>query len=201
MASVSLSSPKRMAWVYTSKVAVLAGVAGYLGALASSLVIGLILKWDYWVPLLVALGGACGGAIGVAVVTYRAYRNLLDVNYDGTSGVDQVRDTVLNVSYPAAFQLCLDSLTVFNNSRVLLANPRQGRIEAALVPEPFWKTFTSNGSRISFRLGSDQEGATHVTVASKAPLRTAKIDFDFNNKNVSRIIAFFQSSGQQFGQQ
>ncbi|HYP41854.1 MAG TPA: hypothetical protein VEX13_15970, partial [Chloroflexia bacterium] len=76
------------------------------------------------------------------------------------------------------------------------ADPAQGRIEVALVPEPFFKSlFRSSGLRISFHLGSDQEGLTYVTVASKVPQAGAKVDFGFNKKNVSLILDFFESRG------
>jgi hypothetical protein len=185
-----------MARLYTLKGIAFAAVAAFLGTLPVAILLGLLVKWDYWVSLLWALAPALGATIGGTFPTYRAYSNLLDPTYEGSSRVDQVRHITLYLPYHAAFQLCLDSLVLFNSYRVLVANPTQGRIEAAIVPEPFWKSlFNGSGLRISFRLGSDQEGMTYVIVASKASLGTTRIDFGFNKKNVSRILAFFESRG------
>lgn len=196
MATSPATSPERGALVYTLKLLALAVPLAYLIAAAIAVLLAPLVRWEFPVPLLIAIFPTVVSAIVVAIPTYRAYRNLLDARYEASSNVDETRHLTLYLPYPDAFQLCLDSLVAFQSYRVLLADPAQGRIEVALVPEPFFKSlFRSSGLRISFRLGSDQEGLTYVTVASKVPQATAKVDFGFNKKNVALILDFFESRG------
>jgi hypothetical protein len=130
----------------------------------------------------------------VGIVAYFAYRNLLDPNYSGGSSVDRSYRLTLSLPYPLAFQRCLESLSVFGRQSVLLvADPAQGRIEAALVPRPIWRTFINSwGWRIDIRLGSDQEGTTEVVVTSKAPLTGALFGSGANERNVKRVAGFLE---------
>ena len=196
MATSSVTSPERLALGYTLKILAVAVPLAYLAAAAIATLAAPLVRWEFPAPLLVAIIPTLGSTIGVAIPTFRSYRNLLDPRYEGSSSVDQTRHLTVYMPYPAAFQVCLDSLSVFHSYRVLVADQAQGRIEAALVPEPFLKNFfKGSGVRISFRLGSDQEVLTYVTVASKAPQATAKVDFGLNKKNVSLILGFFESRG------
>jgi hypothetical protein len=196
MATPSVTSPERMALGYTLKILALAMPLAYLVAAAIAVLVGPLVRWDFPLALLVAAFPTVASALVVGIQTYRVYRNLLDPRYEGSSSVDQARHLTVYLPYPSAFQLCLDSLGVFQSYRLLLADQAQGRIEVALVPEPFFKSlFSSSGLRISFRLGSDRGDITYVTVASKSPQATAKVDFGFNKKNVSLILDFFESRG------
>jgi hypothetical protein len=112
----------------------------------------------------------------------------------GTSVVDRADYITLSLPYHLAFKLCLDSLSEFGNQRIILEDRAQGRIEAALLPEPIWKTPLNSCLRISFRLGSDEEGITKVEFMSKAALPTVRFDFGQNEKNVNQIRTFLQKS-------
>ena len=159
--SSSAASPKREALGYTLKLLVSMVPLKFLATLPAGVLLGAIADWEYPRPLLIALAGTVGGVVGSFFPAYRGYRNLLDMNYQGSSRVDQTRHVTLHLPYPTAFQLCVDSLAVFVSYRVLVADQARGRIEAALVPKTLSKDFFGGyGQRITFSLGADQEGLT-----------------------------------------
>lgn len=193
--AVSSAQRKRDALSYTAKALIIASLVVYLGILA----LFALLDWFYGLSLFPAsllwsLAFAICSAIGAAIPAYLSYRNLLDPDYEKSSSVDRACRLTLSLPYHQAFQRCLDSLSIFGSVRILVADARQGRIEAALFVEPLWKLLYKIPSRISFRLASNQEGITKVEVRSRSPLPTVFIDFSGHKRNLQRIAAFLDES-------
>ncbi len=193
--TLSPTQQKQAALLYTLKIAVLvAFFSALLTALVFSAILTLITGNPWPIPLPIVLGSCIGSTIGVTISTYQSYRNLLNPDYQSSSRVDCTEYMTLSLPYHLAFQLCLDSLYVFGNQHILIEDRAHERIEVALLPEPLWKNLLKSNSRISFRLGSSEEGITKVMITSKASLSTARIDFGQNERNVRRIRAFLQKN-------
>jgi hypothetical protein len=194
--AVSSARQKQDALLYALKVSVfLVLPVAYLSALALAALLKWFSDWSFYQPLLLwPLWPALGSAIGVAFPTYRSYRNLLNPEYNKSSSVDRAYKLTLNLPYQQAYQRCLESLSAFGNVRILIADIAHDRIGAALIPEPFWRNLFKTSARISFRLGSNQEGITEVEVVSRAPLSTAVFDFSGHQRNLRRISAFLEQN-------
>jgi hypothetical protein len=134
------------------------------------------------------------GSIGASVPTYFAYRNLFDASYAGRSSVDYVRVLEVPLPYHVALGRCESALSALGNPHILLKDPAQGRIEAAVTPNSIWQALTRYGTRISIRLRSDQPEATVLEIASRATLSSYIFGHGRNVKNVERIAAYLNHS-------
>ena len=133
-------------------------------------------------------------SIGGSIPTYFAYRNLFDVAYDRRSSVDYVRLLEAPLPYHVAFGRCESALSALGKPHILLKDPAQGRIEAAVTPNSIWQALTQYGTRISIRLGSDQPEATVLEIASRATLPTYIFGHRIHVKNVERIADYLHQS-------
>jgi hypothetical protein len=133
-------------------------------------------------------------SIGGGIPIYFAYRNLFDVDYVKLSGIDYVRVLEVPLPYHAAFERCESALSTLGNPHILLKDPAQGRIEAAVTPNSIRQALVQFGTRISIKLGSDQPEATVLEIASRAPLSTQIFGHRTNIKNVERIVAYLNLS-------
>lgn len=185
-------TPEQRRWMalrYALEVALIVVPITYL---ASSLM-GLLFFSDLGDPLIRAIAPSVGAAIVILIGEYIVFRNRLDPGYGSPSSVDRGRYLTLQLPYHLAFERCLASLSVFGNQCIVLEDRVNGRIEAALVPEPVWRyVFKGQGSRISFRLGSNQEGVTQIVVMSKSGRSTAIFGVGNHEKNVECVAAFLQ---------
>ncbi|HYO49964.1 MAG TPA: hypothetical protein VEW94_08940, partial [Chloroflexia bacterium] len=125
---------------------------------------------------------------------YFAYRNLFDVDYVKHSGIDYVRVLEVPLPYHVAFGRCESALSALGNPHILLKDPAQGRIEAAVTPNSIRQALLEYGTRISIKLGSNQPEATVLEIASRAPLSTQIFGHGRNVKKVERVVAYLNHS-------
>jgi hypothetical protein len=195
--------PKGIAWRYTFKYVALFSVAIVLFplVLAGTLAVSLGKFISYVRPdrLLGLAGSLLSGTVyaiaGAGIIVRRGYRNLFDINYSKRSAVDKTAQLTIHLPYDEAFDRCLYALPSTGTCYILLADREQGIIEAARIPQPYWKSLMgSYGERISIRLGSNRRAITAVEVTSRAPLSIMKFDMGQNERNVSNISVFLRGS-------
>jgi len=135
--------------------------------------------------------------LGVSTGSYFAFRNLYDPEYSQASAVDRFAYIDVQLPYQQAFDCCLASLNSLGKPTILLENRVNGRIEAVVKPARWLGSWRSWGQRVSFRVGSDQEGSTKVLVTSRIPLPGTITGVDTNKRNVEGIATFLREEAEK----
>jgi hypothetical protein len=140
---------------------------------------------------------AIPAVIGVSFVSSFAFRNLYDPDYSQASAVDRYAYFDMEPPYDRAFDSCLASLDGIGKATILLEDRVNGRIEAAIRPANWWDSWRSWGQRVSFKLGSDQEGRTRILVTSRTPVAGSVTGKDRNKRNIEGIIAYLREEAEK----
>ncbi len=187
---LSPTQPKRAALLYALKLSLLFLPLLLLAYVALGILFRLVtgVRADYDAYLL-----ALGATFGVTFATYTGYRKLVGRDYEVVSPADRSAYLTLHLTYPQAFERCLSSLSLFDNSRIVVADIANGHIEAVLLPEPFWRTLFRSGTRLSYRLGSAVHGETEVLLTTKLVVTSLTfVPSRRNQANVDLIAGFLE---------
>ena len=106
---------------------------------------------------------------------------------DEVHKVHHVREIELPLPFNDAFNLCNESLTLFDRCAIVKKDLSQGKIVAERGP-----SLRSMGEVISFDIQQTNVWQTRIMLSSKPPLRTTIIDFGRNLKNVEKIAQYLR---------
>lgn len=109
---------------------------------------------------------------------------------DEVHKVHHVREIELSLPFNDAFNLCNESLTLFDRCAIVKKDLSQGKIVAEIGPS-LW----SAGQVISFDIQQTNAWQTRIMFSSKPFLRTNIIDFGRNLKNVEKIAQYLREKG------
>jgi len=116
----------------------------------------------------------------------RSVKNTSSAESEKDYDVKQTKEIELPVSYPQAFQLCIDSLSQLKNPKIKENDDSRGVIVAKTGMT--WDTF---GDTISFKLRKMGENQTRIVISSK-PLFIQVVDYGKNLENINKILSFME---------
>ncbi len=120
----------------------------------------------------------------------RAVKKIVHETSGNAMGIHHVRNIELQLPYHESFNLCVESLGLIRNSKIIEENRSQGKIIAKAGIN--WKTW---GDTISFDITRMNNGHINVKVSSSPTARTTIVDYGKNLKNVETIISFLKKQG------
>ena len=99
--------------------------------------------------------------------------------------VHQIRELELPCRYTDSFELCLNSLNLFNNIQILSKKVDSGYIQAKT--QAGWKSF---GEYIEFNIDKINESSTKIKIQSKPIVSTTLVDYGKNLENVESLLEY-----------
>lgn len=151
----------------------------------------------YGLPLGVISGLIAGTVFGflmffiLGFLHSRAVKKISDGKFRDESGVNHARSIELNLPYDCVFDLCIRSLDVITNCKVL----EEDRINGIIIAKAGinWKTWSDT---VSFHINKIDNNHTNVNVSSRPTARTTIVDFGKNLNNVESIVSFINTSAE-----
>ena len=160
-----------------------------------SIFIGILNSYIYGIPAGVISGLIAGAVFGflmffiLGFLHGRAVKKIGDGKFGDETGVDHTRSIELNLPYDCVFDLCIRSLGLITNCKVLEEDRANGIIIAKAGIN--WKTWSD---KVSFYINGIGNNRTNVNVSSRPTARTTIVDFGKNLDNVESIVSFINTS-------
>jgi hypothetical protein len=105
-----------------------------------------------------------------------------------TMGMHHTRAIEIQLPYPRAFDLCIQSLSLMKRCRILEHDRSKGKITAKTGLN--WKTW---GDTITFNIKKTGKEHLKISVSSRPTARTTLVDYGKNLENVEKIISFVKN--------
>lgn len=161
--------------------------------IAMSLVMTILISFDSNIGTALLLGIGYGLTSGICVswilgsLHFYVARKIHGGNRESAMSVYQIRNIELQIPIAETFELCVKSISCFNNSYIVKANREAGIIELK-TGFNFW----TGGDLISFYLTSFFNNCTSVEISSRPISLFRIIDYGKNIKNAEVIVSYLK---------
>ena len=116
------------------------------------------------------------------------FKRIQTKDTNASEGVHQMRSIKMNLSFDAAFDACIKSISRIKKCNILKEDRINGEIDAKAGMT--WKTF---GDKINFTITKMDKDNTKIEISSKPAIFTTLVDYGKNLENVQTIEAFLNN--------